>query len=91
MRFLVDECVGPTVARWLRDGGNDVVSVYDDARGTSDVSILAQACAADGRSWVDVADCGASERTCEAGACRGGGGVPVPFGDADRGVYDPAD
>lgn len=35
---------------------------------------VAQACAADGRSWVDVADCGASERTCEAGACRGGGG-----------------
>ena len=47
MRFLVDECVGPTVARWLRDAGNDVVSVYDDARGTSDVSILAQACAQD--------------------------------------------
>ncbi len=24
MRFLVDECTGPTVARWLQEQGHDV-------------------------------------------------------------------
>lgn len=36
MRFMVDECVGPRVAEWLRDGGHDVYSVFDQARGTCD-------------------------------------------------------
>jgi predicted nuclease of predicted toxin-antitoxin system len=29
MRFLVDECTGPQVARWLREQGHDVFSVYE--------------------------------------------------------------
>jgi chloramphenicol O-acetyltransferase len=29
MRFLVDECIGPSVARWLRENGHDVASVFD--------------------------------------------------------------
>lgn len=33
MRFLVDECTGPAVARWLRDQQHDVFSVYEEARG----------------------------------------------------------
>jgi hypothetical protein len=33
MRFLVDECTGPSVARWLREQGYDVFSVYEQARG----------------------------------------------------------
>jgi predicted nuclease of predicted toxin-antitoxin system len=45
MRFLVDECTGSIVARWLRDQGHDVFSVYDDARGLEDEPILDQACA----------------------------------------------
>ena len=40
MRFLVDECTGPTVARWLRDKSHEVFSVYEEARGTADDDIL---------------------------------------------------
>ena len=40
MRFIVDECTGPTVAKWLRQQGHDVFSVYDDARGLSDSEII---------------------------------------------------
>jgi len=32
MRFLVDECTGPTVAAWLREQNHDVFSVVDGAR-----------------------------------------------------------
>jgi hypothetical protein len=31
MRFLVDECTGPSVAQWLRELHHDVFSVYDEA------------------------------------------------------------
>ena len=40
MRFLVDECTGPAVARWLRRLHHDVFSVYDEARGLDDESII---------------------------------------------------
>ena len=43
MRFLVDECVGPAVARWLRDQGHTVFSVYDDGRGMDDNRIVRKA------------------------------------------------
>ena len=43
MRFLVDECTGPTVARWLRSLGYEVFSVFDEARGLSDEAILRKA------------------------------------------------
>ncbi len=43
MRFLVDECTGPVVARWLRDQSHDVFSVYDQLRGMTDEEILAKA------------------------------------------------
>ena len=43
MRFVVDECTGPVVARWLLQSGHDVFSVYDDARGVSDDDILQKA------------------------------------------------
>jgi hypothetical protein len=33
MRFLVDECTGPTVAGWLREQQHEVFSVYEQARG----------------------------------------------------------
>lgn len=36
MRFLVDECTGPSVANWLRSQGHDVVSAYDEHRGADD-------------------------------------------------------
>lgn len=43
MRFLVDECTGPSVARWLREQSHEVYSVYDDARGMPDDDILKKA------------------------------------------------
>jgi predicted nuclease of predicted toxin-antitoxin system len=43
MKFLVDECTGPSVAAWLRDNGHEVFSVYEDARGVEDDIILQKA------------------------------------------------
>lgn len=49
MRFLVDECTGPRVAKWLRDQGDEVFSVYDEARGTDDEDIIRKA---DEEEWI---------------------------------------
>ena len=43
MRFLVDECTGPAVARWLEGLSHDVFSVYDLTRGMDDEDILRKA------------------------------------------------
>ena len=43
MRFLVDECTGPAVAKWLREQGYEVFSVYDEARGLDDDTIVRKA------------------------------------------------
>ena len=43
MRFLVDECTGPAVARWLRDQSHEVFSVYEQARGMADDDVLDKA------------------------------------------------
>lgn len=43
MRFLVDECTGPAVARWLRNESHDVYSIFDDSRGMGDDDVLAKA------------------------------------------------
>ncbi|MCP4373541.1 MAG: hypothetical protein GY797_36370 [Deltaproteobacteria bacterium] len=43
MRFIVDECTGHAVARWLRTQGHDVFSVYDEARGLDDDEIIRKA------------------------------------------------
>ena len=43
MRFLVDECTGPSVAIWLRDKGYEVYSVFDKARGMADDEIIRKA------------------------------------------------
>ena len=44
MRFIVDECTGPAVSRWLRDQQHDVFSVYEKARGIDDDEVLHTAC-----------------------------------------------
>lgn len=49
MRFLVDECTGPAVARWLRSLDYEVFSVFDEARGLSDGAILRKAFTED---WI---------------------------------------
>ena len=43
MRFLVDECTGPAVARWLRNHSHEVFSVYEETRGITDDDILDKA------------------------------------------------
>ncbi|NBD35357.1 MAG: hypothetical protein GVY30_05095 [Chloroflexi bacterium] len=43
MRFLIDECTGPAVARWLRERGYAVFSVYEQARGMDDDTIVEKA------------------------------------------------
>src|SRR3989304_3137169 len=43
MKFLVDECVGPTVAKWLMQINYDAISIYDDLSGISDDSVLKKA------------------------------------------------
>ncbi len=43
MRFLVDESTGVVVARWLRAQGHEVFSVYEDARGVDDHTIIQKA------------------------------------------------
>ena len=43
MRFLVDESTGPVVAAWLRAEGHDVFSVYEEARGMIDDTIIHKA------------------------------------------------
>lgn len=43
MRFLVDECTGTKVANWLREEGYEVFSVYEEARGITDNTIIKKA------------------------------------------------
>jgi predicted nuclease of predicted toxin-antitoxin system len=47
MRFLVDECCGPVVARWLREQGHDVRRVADVSPGLDDANVLELAHAED--------------------------------------------
>ncbi len=49
MRFMVDECTGPAVAKWLRAQGYEVFSVYDEARGVDDETLLQKAFA---ENWI---------------------------------------
>ncbi len=40
MRFLVDECTEPAVAKWLRRQNHDVISVFDEIRGADDRDVI---------------------------------------------------
>ncbi len=40
MRFLVDECTGSNVAKWLKTQNHEVFSVFDEARGMTDEAII---------------------------------------------------
>ena len=51
MRFLVDECTGPAVARWLRGQQHEVFSVYEEARGMDDDDIIQKAT---DENWIIV-------------------------------------
>ena len=43
MRFLIDECTGPEVAKWLKSQKYEVFSIYNEARGIDDEEILGKA------------------------------------------------
>lgn len=43
MRFLVDEDAGPAVAKWLRERGHEVFSVYEEQRGAEDEALITKA------------------------------------------------
>lgn len=43
MCFLVDECTGPAVTRWLREQKHEVFSIYEEARGMDDDDVIAKA------------------------------------------------
>ncbi len=40
MKFIVDECTGPTVAKWLVSEGYDILSISLERKGISDKEIL---------------------------------------------------
>ncbi|MEZ5450821.1 MAG: DUF5615 family PIN-like protein [Thiolinea sp.] len=44
MRFIVDECTGTKVAEFLRQQGHEVLSVYEQARGSTDDELIQKAC-----------------------------------------------
>jgi predicted nuclease of predicted toxin-antitoxin system len=52
VKFLVDECTGPSVASWLSDNGHEVFLVYEDARGAEDDLILQKAFE---ENWILIA------------------------------------
>jgi predicted nuclease of predicted toxin-antitoxin system len=43
MRFLIDECTGPAVSRWLEKMGHNVFSVFDTSPGITDSEVLQRA------------------------------------------------
>ena len=49
MRFLVDECTGPAVAKWLREQGHEVFSVFEEAKGIDDNAVIRKALEED---WI---------------------------------------
>ena len=52
MRFLVDECSGPALAKWLRDErGHEVFSVFDETPGADDDFLIRKAFS---ENWVLV-------------------------------------
>jgi predicted nuclease of predicted toxin-antitoxin system len=53
MRFLVDECTGPAVARWLREQDHDVFSVFEQARGMDDDTVIEKAYLED---WILISN-----------------------------------
>ena len=51
MRFLVDECTGPAVSKWLRSEGHEVFCVFQQSRGATDDDILERAVDED---WIII-------------------------------------
>lgn len=43
MKFLIDECVGHGVTKWLQDQGYDTISILEVSPGISDYAVLYKA------------------------------------------------
>ncbi len=43
MKFLIDECIGTSVAKWLREQGYDTVSILEFSPGIPDEAVLHKA------------------------------------------------
>lgn len=43
IKFIVDECVGSVVTKWLVENGYDAISVITDMKGAKDIAILNRA------------------------------------------------
>ncbi len=43
MRFLVDECTGPDVAKWLQEQGHEILSIFEKARDADDEAVIRKA------------------------------------------------
>ncbi len=51
MKFIIDECTGPNVAKWISDNGFEVYSVYDENPGMKDLDILQKA---NKENWIII-------------------------------------
>lgn len=43
LKFIVDECLGSLMAKWLTENGYNAVSVISDMKGSKDITILDRA------------------------------------------------
>lgn len=43
IKFLVDECIGPSLAKWLNENNYDAVSAYESLQSSTDKVILENA------------------------------------------------
>ncbi len=43
MKFIVDECIGPSLANWLKQNNYDAISVYDSLQSSNDKVVLEHA------------------------------------------------
>ena len=70
MRFLVDECIGPMVASWLKSQKHEVFSVFDEARGMDDEQVIQKAIT---ERWILITnDKGFGERVYRDGQLHRG-------------------
>ena len=67
---MIDECVGPTVTRWLRQEGHEVGSVFEEARGATDDALVRQASREHRVLVTNDEDFG--EQVCREGRPHGG-------------------
>jgi hypothetical protein len=72
VKFIVDECTGPAVARWLLSQGHEVISVFEDYRGMDDDEIIEKALVEDSLLTTKILEKRCSKRgrcTMESFSC----------------------